>query len=164
MNVDRVADIARAVLYEGYILYPYRPSAMKNRQRWTFGGVFPRAYAEAGGGDPWQMQTQCLVRADRESTVEVRVRFLHLVMREVCKLDKPVAGRSDVHQAACEKVGALEARGIRFVPWEEAIEREIVVPEQPIAELLAHPASIPFAIPRVGGREPIGEGASSPAS
>jgi len=31
MNSDLVDKIARAVLYEGYILYPYRPSALKNR-------------------------------------------------------------------------------------------------------------------------------------
>ncbi len=64
MNLDRVAAIARAVLYEGYILYPYRPSAIKNRQRWTFGGVFPRGYAESEGGDSWHMQTQCLLRGN----------------------------------------------------------------------------------------------------
>ena len=46
-EVERVAD---AVLYEGYLLYPYRPSSVKNRQRWTFGGVFPRAHASAHGG------------------------------------------------------------------------------------------------------------------
>ncbi len=41
--------IADAVLYEGYILWPYRRSAMKNTQRWTFGGVYPRAGASATG-------------------------------------------------------------------------------------------------------------------
>ena len=43
--VDRIAD---AVLYEGYILYPYRPS-VKNHQRWTFGGLYPEAYCQAQG-------------------------------------------------------------------------------------------------------------------
>ncbi len=33
MNLTRVEKIAAAVLYEGYILYPYRPSAIKNQQR-----------------------------------------------------------------------------------------------------------------------------------
>ncbi len=41
MIFDREREIADAILYEGYILYPYRASAIKNRQRWTFGGVFP---------------------------------------------------------------------------------------------------------------------------
>ena len=37
MNLERVDQIAKAVLYEGYMLYPYRPSSVKNRQRWNFG-------------------------------------------------------------------------------------------------------------------------------
>ena len=45
--VDRIAD---AVLYEGYMLYPYRPSSVKNRQRWTFGGLFPRDSTLAQSG------------------------------------------------------------------------------------------------------------------
>src|SRR5580704_7360831 len=31
-----VESVVQAVLYEGYMLYPYRPSSVKNRQRWTF--------------------------------------------------------------------------------------------------------------------------------
>ena len=55
---DPVEKIAAAVLYEGYVLWPYRRSAQKNQRRWTFGGVYPRAYSEAeGGNDPWLMQT-----------------------------------------------------------------------------------------------------------
>ncbi len=38
-----VRSIADAVMYEGYMLYPYRPSSVKNRQRWTFGGLYPEA-------------------------------------------------------------------------------------------------------------------------
>ncbi len=46
MNFDSVEKIAAAILYEGYILYPYRPTATKNRQRWNFGTLYPRMYAE----------------------------------------------------------------------------------------------------------------------
>ena len=35
---DRARAIADAVLYEGYLLYPYRASSSKNRSRWQFGG------------------------------------------------------------------------------------------------------------------------------
>ena len=50
---DPIRAIADAVLYEGYLLWPYRRSAQKNQRRWTFGGVYPRAYSEAeGGNDP----------------------------------------------------------------------------------------------------------------
>ena len=47
---DPIRAIADAVLYEGYVLWPYRRSALKNTQRWTFGGVYPRAHAEARDG------------------------------------------------------------------------------------------------------------------
>ena len=80
---DPVEKIAATVLYEGYVLWPYRRSAQKNQRRWTFGGVYPRAYSEAeGGNDPWLMQTQCLVVGE-SPTVEVKVRFLHVVERKV---------------------------------------------------------------------------------
>ena len=60
MSRAQAESIAKAVLYEGYMLYPYRPSSVKNRQRWTFGGIYPQAYSEAqAGADPWSMQTQC---------------------------------------------------------------------------------------------------------
>ena len=44
VNADPVDLIARTVLYEGYLLYPYRPSAVKNRQRFTFGVLYPPRY------------------------------------------------------------------------------------------------------------------------
>ena len=57
MNAALVDGIVKAVLYEGYMLYPYRPSAVKNRQRFNFGVVYPRAYSEAQGGD--RMRGRC---------------------------------------------------------------------------------------------------------
>jgi len=69
--VDR---LARALLYEGYVLYPYRPS-VKNQQRWTFGGVYP-----PGGEEPSFMRTQCLFTG-REASLRITVRFLHLLER-----------------------------------------------------------------------------------
>ena len=82
-----VDEIVKAVLYEGYMLYPYRPSAVKNRQRFNFGVVYPRAYSEAQGGtDAWTMQTECLVQGNDETRCTVRVRFLRMVARSVGKL------------------------------------------------------------------------------
>ena len=45
--MDPVRAIADAVLYEGYVLWPYRRSALKNQRRWTFGGVYPRGAQRA---------------------------------------------------------------------------------------------------------------------
>ena len=81
--MDTVRKIATTVLYEGYILWPYRRSARKNQQRWTFGGVYPRVFSEASGGtDPWLMQTECLLTGE-DPAVEISVRFLHVVKRQV---------------------------------------------------------------------------------
>ncbi|HEY7286886.1 MAG TPA: hypothetical protein VH497_15670 [Vicinamibacterales bacterium] len=73
MSFARAQQIADAVLYEGYALYPYRASAAKNRFRWQFGIVAPRAPREHG--EPCFSQTDCLVIGD-EPRVSVRVRFL----------------------------------------------------------------------------------------
>ena len=62
MNLKLSNAIANAVLYEGYMLYPYRPSSVKNRQRFNFGVLYPRSYSEAqSGSDACSMQTECLV-------------------------------------------------------------------------------------------------------
>jgi hypothetical protein len=59
MNFEPLEKIANAVLYEGFLLYPYRKSSVKNRQRWHFGTLGP-----AGGSDTSSMQTECLVEVD----------------------------------------------------------------------------------------------------
>src|SRR3977135_694403 len=91
MRLDLVEQIAKAVLYEGYMLYPYRPSSVKNQQRWNFGVLCPRSYSEAQkGSEAWSMQTECLVGAGPLTELEVRVSFLQLVARTVGDLQPPV--------------------------------------------------------------------------
>jgi hypothetical protein len=77
VNTDRVEKIANAVMYEGYILYPYRPSSVKNRQRFNFGVLYPADYGEASS-----MRTECLVQGNASTTIDVKVRFLQLAERE----------------------------------------------------------------------------------
>jgi hypothetical protein len=90
MSFTTVEKIADAVLFEGYILYPYRASAIKNRQRWNFGTLFPRAFAEAQtSAESWSFHAEVLVqthpKASAEQTssaqaaIDARVRFLQLV-------------------------------------------------------------------------------------
>jgi hypothetical protein len=82
MNFAAVEKIAAAILYEGYILYPYRPTAIKNRQRWNFGTLYPRVYAQAQRPEePYRLVAECLVAADAEATLNVRLRFLQLLRR-----------------------------------------------------------------------------------
>lgn len=76
---DPVRQIADAVLYEGYLLWPYRGSALKNQRRWTFGGVFPEAHARAHPDDACRMRTEVRLEGADAGDVEVTVRFLHVV-------------------------------------------------------------------------------------
>jgi hypothetical protein len=140
--VDEVRRIADAVLYEGYVLWPYRRSAAKNQQRWTFGGVYPRAYSEAHPDDPWQMRTEVLVEAPDEAHVEVAVRFLHVVARQ------PMAGP--------EPVDELEIGGERHLAWDEATEREIASGPVRLADL---PRRLAIAVPDGEDREELVGGA-----
>ena len=80
MNFSPMEAVADAVLFEGYILYPYRPSAIKNRQRWNFGTLYPRAFAEAQGPpERWQFRAEILMEATERTRLSARVRFLQLV-------------------------------------------------------------------------------------
>jgi hypothetical protein len=80
VNFDAVEKIAAAILYEGYILYPYRPTAIKNRQRWNFGTLYPRVYAQAQRPEEThRLVAECLVIAEAQATLDVRLRFLQLV-------------------------------------------------------------------------------------
>lgn len=92
MNLELVEKIVNAVPYEGYILYPYRPSSMKNRLRWSFGVLAPKAYSEAQRGtDRWSMRTEFLVQARQHTTLNIKTHFLHLMARDVGKLDIPLS-------------------------------------------------------------------------
>jgi hydrogenase maturation protease len=85
VNRELVDKVVHAVLYEGYILYPYRASSKKNqRERFTFGRIYPREYSEAQHGrEPCSMQTECLARNESHDTsLEVNVRFLQPLARE----------------------------------------------------------------------------------
>lgn len=74
-NTEKIAD---AVLYEGYALYPYRPSAIKNQQRWTFGRIVPEIYhQQTQSTDPWFRRAQTLLQAS-SLAITLRLRFLQI--------------------------------------------------------------------------------------
>ncbi|HEX3718479.1 MAG TPA: hypothetical protein VH595_10975 [Verrucomicrobiae bacterium] len=114
-------QIVNAVLYEGYILYPYRASSKKNcRERFTFGRVYPKDYSDSQkGAEPCLIQTECLLETkDAKPEVEVTVRFLHPMWREVGEVSEDGAFR-----AARE----LTVDGQLYQSWQEATEREVTV-------------------------------------
>jgi hypothetical protein len=155
MNDALVDGIVKAVLYEGYMLYPYRPSAVKNRQRFNFGVVYPRAYGEAqGGADACTMQTQCLVSGDDRTQCLVRVRFLRMVDRSIGKAQSSSEPASAIPDSI-EKVDRLEVNGTLYQPWQEAVEEQIVVTELNLSALAAQPMQWPFRLSAKKDREAI---------
>jgi hypothetical protein len=131
MNLDLAKKVADSVLYEGYLLYPYRASAVKNRQRFNFGVLLPPAYARAQTGhDAWSMRTECLLEGEAPR-VDVRIRFLQVVVREAGRLLEPhETGRretdpfEDSHQShPYEIVSELVVNGNVYQTWQEAVER-----------------------------------------
>ncbi|MCA1569682.1 MAG: hypothetical protein LC798_05035, partial [Chloroflexi bacterium] len=112
-DAERVAD---AVLYEGYLLYPYRASSVKNQVRWQFGVLMPRGFAEADGSERWRMRTECLIRAEDGATLDLRVRFLRLQVRGL---------EAVAEDGSSSETDALEIDGERLMAWEEAVEETI---------------------------------------
>jgi hypothetical protein len=99
--MDPVRKIADAVLYEGYILWPYRRSALKNARRFTFGSLEP--------GE--RMRTEVLLEGG--GSLATTVRFLHAVHRQLFRAGEPV--------------DELTVDGELHLSWEEATERELRV-------------------------------------
>lgn len=123
MNLARVEQIAKAVLYEGYMLYPYRPSSVKNRERFNFGVLYPEAYCDAQeGSDPCSMRTEGLIRGNRQAMVDVRLRFLHLQIR-------------------------VQSNSALPDGWQEAVERDVCLPDCKLDDLYERQLTQAFAFP-----------------
>lgn len=98
MNLDSIRAIANAVLYEGYMLYPYRPSALKNRsQGWSFGTLLPPSYVSENPGESDFMQGQILLDATQGVVIGVEARFLQLVSRTETR-ERSVAERLPIQE------------------------------------------------------------------
>jgi hypothetical protein len=128
MNTRLVEDIADTVLYEGYLLYPYRASALKNQQRFNFGVVVPREANKPEEEERWRVQTECLLCGSLDAIVAVRVRFLHLF----------------------ESGDSLSPNG-----WQQAVERELLLDVR-IGDVVASPLRHPFEFAAaLFGQEPV---------
>jgi hypothetical protein len=103
------------VLYEGYLLYPYRASAAKNKVRWQWGVLMPRSYAERGTGERSASCTELLAEPAEGAVLHVRLRFLQL-QRRIAE----VPGEHGFQAVSSVHVGDTE-----HTTWEEAVEREV---------------------------------------
>ncbi|GII00139.1 hypothetical protein [Planobispora takensis] len=134
---ERARAIADAVLYEGYLLYPYRASAAKNRVRWQWGVLAPPGCR----GESSRSRTELLAEARAGAVLHVRLRFLHLQERVV-------------QDGAGAAVPSLRVAGTEYTTWEEAVEREVDAALR-VADLLAGDNRVPFQVPGGVDVEPI---------
>jgi hypothetical protein len=110
----QVRAVADAVLYEGYLLYPYRASSRKNQSRWQFGVLGPEGAAESGLGEDSSLSAQCLVEAGAQPSITLAVRFLQLQRRAVQDRD-------------AKPVDELTVDARTWISWDEAVECDITV-------------------------------------
>jgi hypothetical protein len=135
MSLDLARTVADAVLYEGYLLYPYRATSRKNHARWQFGVLGPPGAAEQGVGEESSMSVQCLLDLGRATqnaspapTVTIHLRFLQLQRRVVEAPDTcEPSGFIPVDQLVVEDDLVLS--------WDEAVEQEQSWPAFSFAEL-----------------------------
>jgi hypothetical protein len=126
MNLGRVEEIADAVLYEGYMLYPYRQSSIKNQQRWNFGVLYPQSWCDLqSGSEASSMQTECLLRVSDSTRLTVKMRFLQIVQRSIARLDTSKSEEQVGSPQEYKPVDCLEMNGRVYLPWQEAVEREV---------------------------------------
>lgn len=125
--------VADAVLFEGYVLYPYRASAAKNRLRWQFGVLVPPGWGADREEHAFQ-HTECLLEPKDGAMLAVELRFLRARRRTVQR------ARAD---GGFETVPELRLADRVLVPWDEGIE-ERVEAVVPLAGLLAGDITVPF--------------------
>ena len=113
-NWDRARTIADAVLYEGYLLYPYRASSRKNQIRWQFGVLGPRGAADAGIGEDDSLSAQFLI--DGANGIKLVVRFLQLQHRTA---ERETGG------GRYQPVDELTTPSGSWLSWDEAVEVEL---------------------------------------
>jgi len=145
MNFDAIQRIADAVLYEGYILYPYRASAVKNQHRFNFGVLLPPACINAKGtSDASRMRTECLVEGESPE-IDVQIRFLQLASREVYDFAAATAeGRPDSAEMQ-QPVARLAVGDAIYQTWQEAVERNVTAGPLDLRDLLDSPHAVPIS-------------------
>ena len=164
MNVPLVNKIVDAVLYEGYILYPYRPSSKKNRRRFTFGRVYPHAYSVAQkGAEPFAMRTECLAISEAaHARIEVSVRFLQVMAREVLESQEPLPELpKNLEKSSLKVVPELQIEDQVYSTWQEAVEREVNLPMKYLDQIYGVGCRLPFDFPSSSSLETIKNGQGS---
>jgi len=157
---DRVADrfetarsVADAVLYEGYVLYPYRASSRKNQARFQWGVLTPPAFSETDPSERSSMRTECLIDSGPTAALSVRVRCLQAQRRSSERRCED--GGSDDPEPMFTPVENLEVDGVLHVTWDEAIDRAVDVPPRSLTQLEASPHEQTFSFGGGTDYEPV---------
>ena len=148
---EMAKKVADTVLYEGYVLYPYRASSNKNQVRWQFGVLLPETY-DLQGSDTCSMQSECLIEPAEGPLVTVGIRFLQVQRRRFEKLV----------DEAYQPVDSLEVDGSQMLPWDEGVDREVDVGTFPVRELLDGERRVPFSIAGGEDFEPVAGAGGTP--
>jgi hypothetical protein len=157
MNDALIDKLAEAVLYEGFLLYPYRPS-LKNTQRWTFGGLFPRAFCEAQQSvEAPALKVECLIEGDEETRVIASLRFLRLIDRTLGRFNVPRVDWSADDVACAERVASMTAGNREFHAWQEAADEKLLLPEVSLADLLRSGCRQSFELGESVERQPVAD-------
>jgi hypothetical protein len=136
-HLAHARQVADAILYEGYLLYPYRQTSQKNQVRFQFGVLMPAAYTAVDPHERTASQTECLLECSDDAQVTVLARFLQFQDRAVLAIS-PDNGR-------LESVGALYVDGTEYTSWSDAAEREQRATVT-VADLLAGDEDLEFHI------------------
>jgi hypothetical protein len=153
-HLAHARKVADAILYEGYLLYPYYRSSQKNQVRFQFGVLMPPGYAAVDDSEPSASQTECLVECADDAEITVLVRFLQLQRRTVHERS------ADTGQL--RKVAALAVDGSEYTEWDEAAEREQQVTVT-VAELISGDRNVPFQVGPGESAEEITDSAGAAA-
>lgn len=140
-------QVADAVLFEGYVLYPYRASAAKNRMRWQFGVLVPPAWGPAHDEHSFQ-QTELLMEPKGEARLAVELRFLHAQRRTV---------QQALPDGRFAEVAELHLDDRVLVPWDEGAEERVELSVD-LAELGGEGTEIPFSRAAREDAEPVAYG------
>ncbi|WP_428936112.1 hypothetical protein [Streptomyces sp. ACT015] len=137
-GLDPVREIADAVLYEGYLLYPYRASSHKNQSRWQFGVLGPPSATPASFAEDPGMAMQCLLSvpagAPGPGEVTVLLRFLQHQVRQVLRRE------ADGTESA---VARLDVSGHPVLTWDEAVECEVDLGAVPLTGATVQVRTVP---------------------
>ena len=153
-HLEHARKVADAILYEGYLLYPYRRSAAKNQVRFQFGVLMPPGYRELDDSEPSASQTECLLECTDDAEILVVLRFLQLQRRTV-----QAVSPDDGH---LREVGSLDLDGTEYTSWDEAAEREQHV-TVPAGRLLEEDRNAEFHASGGQSEEPLTDSRGHPA-